>query len=533
MPISDETAKILEGEVWASAAGALKQDPGDATPAVTRANGWTAPYSSTIVPEQETFQGRFNELDSAVVDIFTAGVPFYDARIDYPAGAVTNEAGTLSRALRENGPNQANAAIAPSADSAGTTWATISGVQTTPGAPGQPTATSPAFGTLDWAWNCPLDGGSIITAFRAQWRRAGQSWPGTEVTINMPVHPFLTLTGLSVGTYELRVKAVTAIGESANWSPTGSAVVAASLPGGGNTLALRAEPGDGGGEADLAWIEPDLNGGTLLRYEVQWRTGGQSFSSVRQNTFAGTTGTITGLTNGTEHFFQVRAVTNAGNGAWSNVASATPEAVTVSLALPSTGDRRLRGQSVIPVSVLWEWGQPDDGGRDITSYHLQWREQGDAWVNANIITGIIPSCYLQDELDAGTTYEARVRGVNSVGNGAWSPTASAEAGATGGGDVGKLIYTAPHDGLEVVQSVLQDIQMTESINNFNALEFSHSAGASSSSRIYIPTATLTTSQTTMTRLGVARVPGDDTMLRVSGVGANVRLLAVVGLNFDT
>ena len=61
MPIPAAVRNIL-GNVWASAVGALKQDPADADPPVVRANGYGASFSSTLVPEQETIQGRWKRI---------------------------------------------------------------------------------------------------------------------------------------------------------------------------------------------------------------------------------------------------------------------------------------------------------------------------------------------------------------------------------------------------------------------------------------------------------------------------------------
>ena len=318
MPIPSAVRAIL-GNVWASAAGALKQDPSAADPAIVRADGYPASFSSTLVPEQETIQGRWNEFDSAIDDIYTSGVPFYDALIDYPIECITNEAGVLYTALVANGPGTSNA-IAPSADTAGTTWSRVSGTQGAPSAPSQPTATSPASRTLDVQWNCPLDGGSVITEFNFQYRNAGQTWAQAQ-DVDTTV-PFTQLTGLTNGTaIEFRVRAVNAIDTGA-WSPTGTGTPTAAQPGGGSTLALTARGGDT--EATLTWLEPDDGGSSITGYHVQWKSGSQAFSSSRQATVTTTTYTRTGLTNGTEYDFRVRAVNSVGNSTWSNEASATP-----------------------------------------------------------------------------------------------------------------------------------------------------------------------------------------------------------------
>ena len=314
MPVSPETLKILTGGIWASNPGALKQDPSAADPAVTRADGYPAAYSSTLNPEQETIQGRWNEFDSAVTDIFTEGVPIYDDEIDYPVNAITNQTGVLYRALVANGPS--STVVTPGTDP--TVWARVSGTQGAPSAPDTPTAVA-GNGTLDISWNCPLDGGVAITEFELQYRNAGSSWPGTSVTTTAP---FRQLTGLMNGqAVEFRVRATNSIGDSP-WSSTGTGTPTATIPGGGSTLALRATAGDT--EATLEWLEPDDGGASITSYEVQWRSSSQAFSSSRQASVTTESYTRTGLGNGTEYTFRVRARNSAGPGTWSNEATATP-----------------------------------------------------------------------------------------------------------------------------------------------------------------------------------------------------------------
>ena len=313
-PVSEETLKILRGGIWASNPGALKQDPSAADPPVTRADGYPAAYSSTLNPEQETIQGRWNEFDSAVTDIFTEGVPIYDDEIDYPVDAIANQTGALYRALVANGPS--STVVTPGTDP--TTWARVSGTQSAPSAPDTPTAVA-GNGTLDITWNCPLDGGAEITQFELQYRNAGGSWPGTSVTTTAP---FRQLPGLTNGqAVEFRVRATNSIGDSP-WSGTGTGTPTAQIPGGGSTLALRATGGDT--EATLEWLEPDDGGASITSYEVQWRSGAQAFSSSRQASVTTESYTRTGLTNGTEYTFRVRARNSAGPGTWSNEATATP-----------------------------------------------------------------------------------------------------------------------------------------------------------------------------------------------------------------
>ena len=323
MPIPASVRAIL-GNVWASSAGALKQDPSAADPPVVRADGYGTAYSSTLVPEQESIQGRWNEFDSAIDDIYTSGVTFWDAGINYVIIGtdvpMTNESGVLYRAVQTNGPATSNA-LQPSTDTAGTTWARVSGTQGPPSAPSQPTATSSAPGTLDASWNCPLDGGSVITGFEFQYKNAGTSWATAQDVATMV--PFTRLTGLANGTaLEFRVLAVNAIGSSGN-SPTGTGTPTAAAPSGGSTLALTARGGDV--SATLTWLEPDTGGSTIIRYEVQWRSSSQAFSSSRQVSVTTESNTRTGLTNGAQYFFQVRAVNGVGNSTWSNEATATPQ----------------------------------------------------------------------------------------------------------------------------------------------------------------------------------------------------------------
>ena len=72
------------------------------------------------------------------------------------------------------------------------------------------------------------------------------------------------------------------------FSAEGTGTPVAAVPGGGNTLALRADTGDASGEVDLEWLAPDNNGATITGYTYRWRSGSQGFNSTRQGTTTGT-----------------------------------------------------------------------------------------------------------------------------------------------------------------------------------------------------------------------------------------------------
>ena len=80
------------------------------------------------------------------------------------------------------------------------------------------------------------------------------------------------------------------------------------------------------------------------------------------------------------------------------------------------------GSSITPAWVL-----PDDGGNDITGQRLQYRRSGqtpeDAWTNVDL--GATVTSHEVTGLMVGVEYEFRVRATNSVGDGDYSPPATA------------------------------------------------------------------------------------------------------------
>jgi len=120
---------------------------------------------------------------------------------------------------------------------------------------------------------------------------------------------------------------------------------------------------------DLNWNEPLHHDGlTIIKYEVVYdETGGSSPTTVTIDPPV-LSKTISGLTNGTEYEFQVRAVyTGPVNGPYSNTVKETPLGpigTPVVTAVPGNAE------------VALSWNLPDLGGRDFMLYTIQWRIDG-------------------------------------------------------------------------------------------------------------------------------------------------------------
>ena len=126
----------------------------------------------------------------------------------------------------------------------------------------------------------------------------------------------VTLTGLTNGTaYTFYVRAVNSVGAGPTASATATPSTSIGVPGAPRNL--TAAPGDR--QVGLSWTAPaDDGGSTITHYEVST----DNFTSIATSTSL-TNAALTGLTNGTEYTFYVRAVNSAGAGPAAS-ANATP-----------------------------------------------------------------------------------------------------------------------------------------------------------------------------------------------------------------
>ena len=172
-------------------------------------------------------------------------------------------------------------------------------------------------------WSTPNNNGSAILRY--------QYWVYDNVTETFVVPEnttipnsdadttSFTITGLTNGvTYTVVIKAVNTVG--APDDDPGSYTPMAGPPGKPSvTVQSRVAA------LYVSWSLEDDGGSNITEYQVQWKSGAQTFDSSRQQ--AGLTGTntlIENLINGTEYDVQVRVMNSAGWGEWSDIDSGTP-----------------------------------------------------------------------------------------------------------------------------------------------------------------------------------------------------------------
>ena len=298
---------------------------------------------------------------------------------------------------------------------------------TTPGAPTGLYVGVALNGIVIFTWDAPSDdGGATIEGYEYQYREEGTStWSDwTYVTYRAAL-----IMGLTNGTtYEIQVRAVNSEG-----SGTISDILRA-IP-----VALEVRPGApqnlsptaGDGQVGLAWDAPDFDGNTAITgYEYALDTNNDGTWAFGTSTGNGTTTsvTITGLTNGTEYAFRVRAVNNIGTGPYTSAVTAVPQGI---IATVPTAPTSLSG-SPHSTNVGWatlSWSPPSsDGGSTITSYEWRycWYQSNGTWSSwsdyrsrSNASTSMTLS-----GLASGVFYGFQVRAVNGVGAGPGSNTTS-------------------------------------------------------------------------------------------------------------
>jgi fibronectin type 3 domain-containing protein len=224
--------------------------------------------------------------------------------------------------------------------------------------PSEPLSLAAASGDTQvvLTWIPPTsDGGSPITNYEIY---RGTTSGGESFLVEIGNVLTSTDTGLTNGQrYFYKIAARNAVGEG---PLSGEASATPGLPPGAPT-GLTASGGNR--QVTLTWSPPIDNGGIAITNYVIYR-GPASGAEVYLRTIGNVTTHIdTTLTNGVTYFYKVAAVNEAGEGALSAEASATP----MSVPSPPTG---VVAMSILS-SVIVEWQSPmDTGGSPVTNYSI-------------------------------------------------------------------------------------------------------------------------------------------------------------------
>ena len=255
----------------------------------------------------------------------------------------------------------------------------------------------------------PYSGTSSIDHYQYQIGDGPWNAFGTVTDPDNPTLEYATIGSLINGQqYDLRFRVVARAGTgppSAVYSavPALSAapnqVTGVSLTPGATTITIRWTP------------PPTASTSSLTQYQYRLNGGGWVFCGSNIDEY-----TILGLVTGETYAVEVRAVNNTGPGPASHPVSITlaetPEAPNLYQADPGDGQVELA------------WAEPDNGGSEITDYHL--RIDGGAWLSL----GSTALTHTVTNLTNDTEYSFEIRAVNVIGSGSASSPLSATPVAT-------------------------------------------------------------------------------------------------------
>ena len=267
-------------------------------------------------------------------------------------------------------------------------------------------------------WTAPSDGGSAITGYAVRHRLAtATTWTGVSWTATGRRTTGHTVTGLTNGDdYQFQVRAVNVVGSGA----ASNTVTAkpATVPSAPSAQVSRITET----EIDISWTAPGDGGSAITSYEVEYREDGTGAWLVKLRRATDSSVDLTSLIPETTYQVRVRAVNAIGDGPWRTLVVVTLSAATAPAQVTS-----VEAINEHEDSIVLSWTAPGDGGSAITSYEVEYREDGTGTWSSETVTALV---HRVDGLTADTDYEIRVRAVNEVGDGPWSSILDAETTAS-------------------------------------------------------------------------------------------------------
>jgi large repetitive protein len=242
-------------------------------------------------------------------------------------------------------------------------------------------------------FSAPGNNGAALTSYTVT-----ASPGGAATTVTAPASSAV-VPGLTNGTaYTFTVVATNAVGSSSP-STASTAVTPAGVPG-----TMNAPTGmRGDTQAVISFVAPSDNGDAISAYRVIASPGG-AFANVVSGA---TSATVTGLTNGTDYTFQVRATNGVGNSILSPASAVvTPSGVPFTMVAPTV--------TAASESATISFVAPGNNGAVITQYTVA------ASPGGRTVTGTASSLTMTG-LTNGTPYAFTVTATNLAGTSLPSP----------------------------------------------------------------------------------------------------------------
>ena len=175
----------------------------------------------------------------------------------------------------------------------------------------------------------------------------------------------------------------------------------------------------GNGSVDLSWVAPEDGGSAITHYEYRYGVGASveesDYSDWTSTGSTDTSHTVSPLTNGSYHLFQVRAVNAIGSGAASIASGVTPVAPSAP-PTPTAAPGVPTGltSTVSNGTVTLNWNAPTDtgGGIDGYQYRVDTNNNGN-WGDWTDVLDSATTVALM--LENGRHYGFQVRAKNSIG----------------------------------------------------------------------------------------------------------------------
>ncbi|MGH7495275.1 MAG: fibronectin type III domain-containing protein [bacterium] len=317
-----------------------------------------------------------------------------------------------------------------------------------PATPDSLSATAVSNTQINLAWK---DKSSNEDGFKIERKQGALGTYAEIATVGPNVKNYANFSGLSVNAkYFYRVRAYNAAGNSA-YSNEASATTLLKAP-----TNLTATPVSSS-QIDLAWTDQTAN---EIGFKIERKTGfGGNYAEIATVGVNVTNYSNTGLANGTQYFYRVRAFSTTNVSAYSNQANATTFSDQ-----PATPDSlSATAVSNTQIDLAWKDKSSNEEGFKIE------RKQGALGTYAQIATvGPNVTSYANlSGLSANTKYFYRVRAYNAAGNSAYSNEASATS-----------LLKAPTNAVAITISSSQiDIAWTDQTTNESGFKIERKTGA--------------------------------------------------------